>query len=213
MSKNPVSFLDYIKSEDFDAAESLIAEDIFAVEDLMDEYTEEDFEKIEAHWSAVNTGDSISTPFFVLNEISKIMNFKPGSTIIDLGSGHGKPSLLFGALNPEVKVVGYEIVPEKVFGSIESAKRLGVTNLDFLQQDLSDEDFKLPLADYYYSFNPVNEEVAVHLAEQIKKHSLNNSVQIICSDEGVDNTAFKYVGFKPSEIGILEWGIEVLTNR
>lgn len=200
-------FIKYLNEEDFEAAESLIASDIFDVEDQMDELSEEDLKHIEPHWSAVNTGESISTPFFVLKEISDFMKFQNDTLLIDIGSGHGGPGLVFGALNPSMKVLGYEIVLEKVNGALKSAKRLSIDNAQYFCEDL--ETFSLPIADYYYSFNPVNKEIADSIASKLCGYSRSKKIQIICSDEGMDNKAFKDHGFKLVK-AISKWGIEVL---
>lgn len=201
-------FLKYIKSEDFNAAESLLASDIFDVEDQMEEISEEDYLKIEPHWSAVNTGEDIRTPLFVLKKIYDFIKFEDKSSIIDLGSGHGHPGFLFGILNPTLKILGYDIVLEKVNGAKSSAKRLELENVSFLTQDLSSEEFEIPVADYYYLFNPFNEEVADLVAEKLFKLAKKNNFKILSLD-GWDIKSFKKAGFK--KIASLdEVGLEVL---
>ncbi|MGH1469258.1 MAG: methyltransferase domain-containing protein [Bdellovibrionales bacterium] len=202
-------FLSYIKSEDFDAAESLLASDIFDVEDQMDLLTDEDYKVLEPHWSAVNTGEDITTPLFILKKIYDFVGFKNHSTVIDLGSGHGHPGILFSSLNNNLKILGYDIVLEKVNGANTSAKKLGLNNVRFEIKDLSDKSFAIPEADYYYLYNPVNAEVADIIAEKLLKIAKKKEIQIL-SLAGRDIKSFKSVGFsKKRELS--EIGFEILS--
>ena len=173
------SLKDLLLKNQFEEAEDLIAQDIYDTEDQMEALNEDEFSKIESHWSAVNTGESIATPFEVLKEISDFINFKENSSLIDLGSGHGHPSFAFGALNPTMKITGYELVEAKVSGSKTSAKKLGLSNLNFKTQDLSDENFKLPFADYFYIHNPFNQEVIDKLSIKLFELKKNKGITII----------------------------------
>ncbi len=202
-------FLNYIKNKDFDAAESLLASDIFDVEDQMDLLTDEDYEVLEPHWSAVNTGEDITTPFFILQKIYDFVGFENHSKIIDLGCGHGHPGIFFNCLNKTLKVTGYDIVLEKVNGANISAKKLGLDNVIFETKDLSDEDFSIPVADYYYLYNPVNAEVADIIAQKLFKLSKTHKFQIL-SLAGRDIKSFKQVGFSTKR-EISDIGFEILS--
>ncbi len=206
-------FLDFIKNEDYYAAESLFASDIFDVEDQMEALSDEDFSKIESQWSAVNTGEDITTPFFILKKIYDHINFEDKSSIVDLGSGHGFPSILFGALNPSLNITGYDIVLEKVNGAKQSADRLNLCNIRFHSQDLSSSHFKMPIANYYYLFNPFNKEVADQIAAKLfsiaqKQKKAHKTFKILSLD-GWDIQSFKEAGFK-TESTLKEIGLEVL---
>jgi len=194
-------FIELLKNEKFSEVEELFSEDIYEVEDMMDLRTESEYQKIEPHWSAVQTGELISTPLHVLKKISDHLSFKKNSTLIDIGSGHGFPSLVFGSLNPTLKVIGYEIVKEKVVGARKSASRVCLNNLEFQEQDLSKDDFYLKSADYYYIYNSANEKVLKKLLYQICELSKTNKVTLI-SAGGVDEELLIDNGF--CKDGVLE---------
>lgn len=50
---------------------------------------------LKSHWAATFTGRAIQTPLRALKMISDELEFEPGETLIDLGSGHGDPALVF----------------------------------------------------------------------------------------------------------------------
>ena len=173
-----------LRNGQFDQVRAILEEDRKAAEDFvyrlrMHHQDSTEAQKLEQHWAALFGGVVISTPLENLVHISNLMKFKPGQTLIDIGSGHGDPGFVFGALNPGLEIVGYDIVKEKVDGANRSAHKLGLNNVRFIQQDLSDPDFVLPEADYYYLFNPVNEDILVSLVKQIKKHSEHRDIKVL----------------------------------
>lgn len=168
-------FIGYLKNENYSAAEKLLFVDQGPV---IEEVKNLRFNKdLSNQWSALNTGAVIQTPLSVLKSVSDHLNFKPNMKLIDLGSGHGDPALVFGSLNPELEVVGYDIVEAKVNGARKSAKKLGLKNVSFIQENLA--EIQLPFADYYYLFNPVNESIVTRLAKQIKSMSKKKNIKVI----------------------------------
>lgn len=153
-------------------------------------------ENLSRHWAALHAGSIITTPIAYLKIISDYMQFQPGEKLIDIGSGHGDPALVFAALNPQMEITGYDIVKAKVDGAAASAKKLGITNASFVEQDLSEPGFQLPFADYFYLFNPVNEEVVRSLALQIMNLSSGRRVKVIIFGIGWDASVFEESGFQ-----------------
>jgi hypothetical protein len=209
MSRTHLEFKDLLMAGHFKDSEDLILQDIYDVEDVMEALTDEDFSKIESHWSAVNTGDMISTPFEVLKKISDFINFKENSSLIDLGSGHGHPSFVFRTLNPTLKITGYELVEAKVIGARKSANRLGLKNVYFETQDLSDHNFKIPHADYFYMHNPFNQEVANQISKKMFQLKKEKPLTVI-STGGRELTPLLDLGFKTTK-QITDLGISILT--
>jgi len=179
----------------FDKAEELLIDDVEFAEDLMDELSDEDYQKIEPHWSAANTGEMISTPIDILKEISDFVGFKENTTLVDLGSGHGYPAFVFSALNPTLKVTGLELVEAKVTGAKRTQERLGFENVDFKVQDLSDETVEIPSADYYFMHNPFNQEIADDIAKRLFEIALSKET-VVLSTGGRELNPLLELGFE-----------------
>ncbi len=207
-------FESFIQQNDFKSAESLLAEDIFSVEDMMDDLSEEEASFLESHWSAIQTGEQIVTPIEVLTRISCYLKFKPDSKLVDLGSGHGHPAFIFGLLNPSLEIIGYEIVKEKVIGASNTAKKLELKNVEFIEQDLSNESFKLQPADYYYLYNPANEEILARLVKKIIEISKTSANEICVISAGGKDLDYLRDSSEFSEDTSLELiGISIFSSK
>lgn len=185
-------FTDLLKNQQFQEAEEMLLEDIYSVEDQMDEISEERFKEIEKHWSAVETGEVITTPLDILYLIHKEAQFEEGSSLVDLGCGHGFPCIAFSVLNPSMHFTGVDIVKEKVDGAKKTAKKLGLKNTNFITADLSQNLYILPEAEYYYIHNPFNEDVSEHVIKSLMQFS---SCKVI-STHGRESKYLKKFGFK-----------------
>lgn len=148
------------------------------------------------HWAGLYFGSVISTPLPELVRVSADMGFKSGETLIDIGSGHGDPGVTFGSLNPGLEILGYELVLQKVVGANRIAKKLGLSNVKFVQQDLSDENFQLPRADYYYLFNPIWPELVRKLGLQIRNLPKSRQIKVLVYGIGWTLSEFESAGFR-----------------
>jgi SAM-dependent methyltransferase len=98
------------------------------------------------------------------------LSLPAGSVLVDLGSGYGRVGLVIGLLRPDLKFVGYEYVGHRVEVSCASAQRAGVGDrVKFFEQDLSADDFALPVADAYYLFDPFTAETYERVFAKIKE--------------------------------------------
>lgn len=188
-------FKKFLEHHLFEKAEELLIDDVEYAEDLMDELSDEEYESIEPHWSAANTGEMISTPIDILKEISDFVGFKENSTLVDLGSGHGYPAFVFSALNPTLKITGLELVEAKVLGAKRTVQRLEFQNIDFKEQDLSDESLEIPIADYYFMHNPFNQDIADDIAKRLFELAQENEITIL-STGGRELKALLALGFE-----------------
>lgn len=125
------------------------------------------------------TGWVITTKVRDLAMASEALNMKPGERFIDLGSGHGVPSIVLGALNPEVEFIGYDISAPKNLSAHRVAELVGVQNARFLEADFSKENFEIPQADYYYFFNPSTPEAIAAVAEKILETNRGRTITLI----------------------------------
>jgi len=73
------------------------------------------------------------------NQITSKINFKPGTIIVDFGTGTGILAYNIAKLHPEVTVVGSDISPQYVK---EAKHKYSLPNLDFVVISSNDKDYK-----------------------------------------------------------------------
>ena len=168
-----------LRQEKWQAARQKLAHEKREVTYALQTMSKAEFSRLSRHWSALYTESGISSDLKTLKHISDEMQFEPNSLLVDIGCGHGDPGLVFAALNPTLHVIGYDIVKEKVDSANRTAEKLGLRNVQFIVADFSESQFRLPLARYYYLFNPAKEEVIHSIAEQLIEHSNRARIDVI----------------------------------
>nr|WP_297308142.1 16S rRNA (guanine(527)-N(7))-methyltransferase RsmG [uncultured Flavobacterium sp.] len=75
--------------------------------------------------------------------IAKIMTFKPGSTVMDVGTGGGFPAIPLAILFPETNFYAVDVIAKKIKVVNEVATAIGLTNLKAEQKraELVKEEF------------------------------------------------------------------------
>ena len=120
-----------------------------------------------------------SCPWGLVSLVRKLPT-QAGESFVDIGSGFGTPALIFGLVNPEVKVLGLEIVPRKVDFARSRAMFWGLDRrVEFRVQDLSQPSFSLPDADYYFMYAPVNISVGRKLMLDLKRKAARKRFALI----------------------------------
>lgn len=148
------------------------------------ELSVEEIDYMDGHWAALNTGSIMASPVSTLSLIFENLELKPGSTIVDIGSGHGDPAFVFATLDPTVRVTGFDFVLQKVEGARNMAETLELDNIEFIEQDLSDPEFHLPEADVYYLYNPANREIVEKMVQQVREIAKRRPVKVVSFGSG-----------------------------
>ncbi len=114
------------------------------------------------------TARILQTRYATLDKIAQHLQFTPGQTLVDLGSGFGRVGIYYALRNLGLKIRGFELAPERVEFSNATKQRLGLDGIEFGVQDLEDPSFCPPPADYYFLFDPVKKSVRDKVIEDLK---------------------------------------------
>lgn len=106
------------------------------------------------------------TPYRVLCRWGKKLKLKPGTRVVDLGSGLGRIPLTLGLLYPKVQFIGIELMRERHEVAEAARKGLGLNNVQLICANAAKKG--LPAADYYYLFNPFIGDTLRQVFRQLK---------------------------------------------
>lgn len=96
---------------------------------------------------------TLNTPYSELATISDLLNPSAGELMVDLGAGYGRLGLVLHEKYPGVKFQGLELVKERVDEGNRVFLETGCVNAELFVQDLMDEEFSLPIAEYYFLYD------------------------------------------------------------
>jgi SAM-dependent methyltransferase len=91
------------------------------------------------------------TPLFITRLAVEFLVDKPGSRVLDIGSGTGKFCLTAACYAPEAHFYGVEYRPQLVQQAREVQNMLGITNVSFIQSDFT--ALNLQEFDHFYFYN------------------------------------------------------------
>lgn len=127
-----------------------------------------------------NAGAGVQSSYASILLAFRYLNLSRGSRFIDLGSGYGRIGLILGCLRPDVQFTGYEFVKERVdLANAVSARFQLSSHVQFLTQDLSRPDFKIPTAETYYIFDSFSDSSYTIIMEQLKKMAQHQSITVV----------------------------------
>lgn len=120
--------------------------------------------------------EDLYTPYRVICRWGKSLKLKPGTRVVDLGSGVGRIPLTLGLLFPKVTFVGIEIMKERHEMAEKARRGLGLSNVQFLCTNAAKRG--LPAADYYYFFNPFVGDTLRQVFRQLQNQSAHRAFRI-----------------------------------
>lgn len=97
--------------------------------------------------------NSLQTPYAEIFEMFQKIAPKKNDHIIDLGAAYGRMGLALHYLYPECFFTGYEYLSVRVDEGNRIYKKFNCDRALLVQQDLSTEDFELPVAEIYFLYD------------------------------------------------------------
>lgn len=127
-----------------------------------------------------NASCELFTPYRTLKETFNELNPKRGEVIVDLGSGLGRVGAYVGLFHPGVYFKGYELVAERYLQASAMAKHLRLHHLiEFYCEDVGGKDWQIPVANYYFLFNPFSQRTLLSVVDGLLKVAHEREIQIL----------------------------------
>lgn len=120
--------------------------------------------------------EDLYTPYRVICLWGKSLKLKAGTQVVDLGSGVGRVPLTLGLLYPKVHFVGIELMQERHQMADTAKRALGISNVKFVCANAAKRG--LPIADYYYFFNPFVGTTLRQVFRQLKNYSTHRKFRV-----------------------------------
>ncbi len=118
-------------------------------------------------WSHLST-QQFQTPYCEIRNILKLLDPQPKQTLVDLGCGYGRFAFVLNRHFPEILFKGYEVDPYRVKKAQERFRFHHLQNVEILLTDISNPEFELPKAEYYFIFDFGKNESILAILEKIK---------------------------------------------
>lgn len=129
--------------------------------------------------------ETLQTPYSELRHICELLNPGEFDHFVDLGAGYGRFALVLEQLYPETTFTGFEFVEERVKEGQLALQRLRVEKALLLKQDLTDPDFKLPEADFYFIYDYGKISHIRNTVTQLEEMGDRRDFKVIARGKGV----------------------------
>ncbi len=169
-------------------AEELLPALIYRAFDSMDEIFNFDFNEDQSLCASENPserlyqggGAGVQTSYASILAALRALDLPPEAHLIDLGSGYGRMGLIAGLWRSNLKFTGYEFVGHRVKISNRCALRAILNDrVQFIEQDLSDPNFQIPLADAYYMYDPFSPKTYQRVIDQLNQLSHKHPITVV----------------------------------
>ena len=127
---------------------------------------------------------TLQTPYSELKQICELLKPKKLEHLVDLGAGYGRMGWVLHLLYPETSFSGYEYVSERVIEGSRLLDQLGCVKARLIHQDLTQADFKLPEADFYFVYDYGTLEHIRHTLDQLKEMGDRKKFKVIARGLG-----------------------------
>jgi precorrin-6B methylase 2 len=128
-------------------------------------------------------GVGVQTSYSTIMKVLERLQLNERAHLIDLGSGFGRVGLTTGLWREDLRFSGYEFVGHRVTSSNISAKRAGIeSRVQFMQQDLSEANFQIPVADAYYLYDPFSVTTYAQVFARLSQVRIGQKTVVIAKD-------------------------------
>ncbi|MBC7465010.1 MAG: hypothetical protein H7256_03370 [Bdellovibrio sp.] len=149
---------------------------IFDLDYLLNEVPALDQKERLYEGAGVGVQSSYATTLIAL----RYLNLAKGSRFIDLGSGYGRIGLVIGLMRPDIQFTGYEFVQERVAIANKASVHFNLNqHVNFIAQDLSSPEFKIPMADTYYIFDAFTDSSFKTIIEQLQVLTATRKITVV----------------------------------
>lgn len=127
----------------------------------------------------------LQTPYDELDRMCRNLDLAEDAHLVDLGAAYGRMAFVLNHHRPKAHFTGIEFVTERVDEGNRVFDQHNLKNARLIQDDLSQEDFLLPLADVYFVYDYGNIEHIRHTLEQLKHLAGTERFQVVARGKGV----------------------------
>jgi hypothetical protein len=127
----------------------------------------------------------LQTPYAEFVDICHFLKPFKGSLMVDLGAGYGRLGVVLSYLYPEVNFLGFEFVAERVLEGNRIFSLLHCSQAVLCREDLSQESFLLPEAEYYFIYDLGNISVLRKILRQLAEMAERKRFKVVARGKGI----------------------------